>query len=110
MRMMPGLLLAATLAGCSDGAHDEAKALIAARCGGCHQVPGVRTATGRVGPPLGGIARRQVIAGHFANSRDNMVRWIATPQAMLPGNAMPDTGLSPEQANAVADYLYTLDE
>lgn len=73
-------------------------------------VPGVREARGRVGPSLAGIARRQVIAGYFPNSRENLVRWISHPQAMLPRNAMPDTGLTPHQANVVADYLYTLDE
>jgi cytochrome c1 len=38
-----------------------------------------------------------------------MTAWISRPQSLLPGDAMPDTGLTPEQAAAVADYLYTLD-
>jgi cytochrome c len=106
--LIPVLLLA--LAGCGqDGRHARAKALIAERCGACHIVPGVRGTAGRVGPSLDGIGRQQVIAGFFANSRPNMIRWISHPQAMLPGNAMPDTGLGPAEAAAIADYLYTLD-
>ena len=107
------LVAAFALAGCADASGDrfaQAKALIGTRCAACHIVPGVRTATGRVGPPLAGIARRQVIAGYFANNRPNMVRWLHEPQAMLPGNAMPDPGLTREQAGEVADYLYTLDK
>jgi cytochrome c1 len=65
---------------------------------------------GRVGPSLAGFGRRQVIAGYFANSRPNLIRWVARSQAMLPGNAMPNSGLTPAQAAKVADYLYTLDE
>lgn len=105
------LLLPAALAGCGGpDRHAEAKALIAADCAACHIVPGVGTATGRVGPPLTGIGQRQVIAGFFPNSRPNLVRWIARSQDMLPGNAMPNSGLDARQAGKVADYLYTLDK
>ena len=88
----------------------DAKALIATHCGSCHTVPGGGGANGNVGPPLNGIARRQVVAGYFPNNRRNMVRWISDAQSMLPNNAMPDTDLTPQQANRVADYLYTLDK
>jgi len=92
-----------------DDRHAEARALIASHCGVCHVVPGVDGATGRVGPSLAGIARQQMLAGRFANDRQTLARWIAHPQAMLPGNAMPDTGLSSVQAARIADYLATLD-
>src|SRR5689334_13266106 len=45
-------------------------------CGSCHATSGVRTATGAVGPPLDGIATRVIIAGHLANTPQNMQRWI----------------------------------
>ena len=111
--LLPVVLAAATaLAGCAagGGAHAEAKQLIQARCAACHRVPGVRRAVGNVGPSLSGIANRQVIAGHFPNDRRTLIRWILHSQDMLPGNAMPDSGLTPEQAGKVADYLYTLDK
>jgi cytochrome c2 len=107
------LLASMALAACSQGPREarthEARALIAANCAACHVVPGVGRATGTVGPPLVGLAHRQVIAGHFSNSRGNMIRWIAHPQRMLPGDAMPDTGIDERQAALVADYLYSLD-
>ena len=92
---MRGLILfaALALAGCGHGGtHAEARALIAQRCAACHIVHGVPSAVGRVGPSLAGIARQQIIAGHFSNDRNTLARWIAHPQAMLPGDAMPDTG------------------
>jgi cytochrome c1 len=109
MRRLSFILLAA-LAGCGhDGRHAEARALIAERCAACHVVPGVAGATGRVGPTLAGIARQQILAGHFPNNRPNLARWVAHPQKLLPGDAMPDTGLADRQALAIADYLATLD-
>jgi cytochrome c2 len=79
-----------------------------AGCGACHQIPGVRGAAGLVGPPLDALAERTVIAGVLPNTPDNLVRWIQTPQAVVPGNAMPDMGLTPQQARDVAAYLGTL--
>jgi cytochrome c2 len=101
------------VAGCSEDAKAaqlaRAKRLIADNCNGCHLVPGISGANGRVGPPLTGIATRQIIAGHFANTPDNMANWIEHPQKMLPGDAMPEMGLSHEQAETIATYLYTLE-
>ena len=98
-----------TLAACdaTPDPHAAAKALIAARCAACHSVPGVRRATGRVGPPLDHMAQRQVIAGRFANTPGNMQRWLMDPQRYMPGGAMPDTGLTADQAHAIAVYLDT---
>ena len=105
---MRAVILAAFLvAGCQ--AQPEAAAIIATHCGACHTVPGVAGANGRVGPSLAGVGRQQILAGHFPNNRTNMVRWITHAQTMLPGDAMPDTDLTPAEAQAVADYLYTLD-
>ncbi len=101
--------LAASGCGRADANTAQAKALIADHCGACHSVPGVVGAHGRVGPPLDGVGSRQILAGHFANTQDNMVAWIEHPQALLPGDAMPETGLSHQQAQAIANYLYTLE-
>ena len=77
-------------------------------CGSCHQIPGVQAANGLVGPPLGGVAARVYLAGHLLNTPDNMILWLRKPQAVFPGNAMPDLGLSDKEARDVAAYLYTL--
>jgi cytochrome c len=87
----------------------RAKSLIAANCAACHRVPGVVGANGRVGPSLADIAQQQIIAGHFANSPEALARWIEHPQRLLPGDAMPEMGLSYEQARIIATYLYTLE-
>ncbi|WP_305098017.1 c-type cytochrome [Croceibacterium aestuarii] len=112
MRKLVALALI-PLAACAGGRDDDttelAKQVIADHCGLCHTVPGVIQAHGKVGPNLEGIGRREVIAGKLPNSRPNLLRWITHAQTIAPGSAMPDIPLTPEQANAVADYLYSLD-
>jgi cytochrome c len=96
--------------GSSEGQQlTAAKLLIASNCGACHLIPGIAGARGRVGPSLAGIARQQIIAGHFINSPASLTDWIEHPQQLLPGDAMPEMGLSHEQAQIIATYLYTLD-
>jgi cytochrome c len=106
------LLTLAALAGCQGKGdpHAEARALIAARCAGCHTVPGVAGANGRVGPSLAGFANRRIIAGQFANNRALLLRWLLHPQAMTPGGGMPEMGLTQAEAMTIANYLYTLDK
>jgi cytochrome c2 len=77
-------------------------------CGTCHTIPGVADADGQVGPPLNAIAKRVYLAGKLRNTPDNMVRWLKDPQAVVPGNAMPNMGISQDQARDIAAYLYTL--
>jgi len=77
-------------------------------CGGCHVIPGVRRAVGTVGPPLTAFARRGYIAGEMANTPANLIRWISVPQAIEPGTAMPNLGVTEDQATDMASYLYTL--
>jgi cytochrome c len=89
--------------------HAQARALIAEHCAACHQVPGVAVATGRVGPSLAHIGSQQIIAGYFANSPSTLTDWIVHPQKLLPGNAMPEMGLSRDQAATIVDYLYTVE-
>ena len=78
-------------------------------CGSCHMIPGVDGATGLVGPPLDHMGKRIFIAGLLRNTPANMVTWLLDPQQIVPGNAMPDMGLSEAQARDITAYLYTLD-
>ncbi len=82
--------------------------IIRSSCGDCHVIPGIELANGQVGPPLTHFAQRTIVAGLLPNTPDNLTRWIAHPQAVTPGNAMPDSGLTDQEARDVAAYLYTL--
>lgn len=66
----------------------------------------VREATGAVGPPLDGIAGRVIIAGHLANTPQNMERWIRDPQHVSPGTAMPNLGVGEADARDITAFLY----
>ena len=86
------------------------RALILANgCGTCHIIPGIDTAQGLVGPPLNHMARRRIIAGVMQNTPANMAQWLLAPQQVVPGNAMPDVGLTEAEALDVTAYLYTLE-
>jgi cytochrome c2 len=76
-------------------------------CAGCHQIPGVPGAQGRVGPPLAGIAQRLYVAGTLPNTPDNLVAFILHPRAHSPNTAMPITGIDERGARDVAAYLYS---
>lgn len=77
-------------------------------CTTCHVIPRVTGATQQVGPPLTGIAGRSYIAGALANTPDNMARWLKSPGSVKPGTAMPDLGVSDQDARDLAAYLATL--
>jgi cytochrome c2 len=78
-------------------------------CGGCHIIPGIRRADGLVGPPLNHMGKRVYIAGLLRNTPANMIKWLRDPQGVVPDNAMPDMGLSEDQARDIAAYLSTLE-
>jgi cytochrome c len=75
-------------------------------CGGCHTIPVLPAADGKVGPPLSGLRQRVFIAGVLPNTADNLINWIVAPRAYSPGSAMPVTGISKAEAGDVAAWLY----
>ncbi len=77
-------------------------------CGACHTIPGVKEADALVGPPLTHFAERSFIAGQLANTEENLARWIRNPQEVEPGTAMPNLGVSAEDAENIAAYISTL--
>lgn len=93
----------------TGGDPDLGRAAIAARpCGGCHAIPGVAGATGKVGPSLAGFSGRLYIGGRANNTPDNLVAWIEDPHRIDPQNAMPPMGVGDKEARDIAAYLYTL--
>lgn len=121
-RRSPPLLAAlALLGGCQGGRPEADRVAVAGGdaergaavirevgCGACHTIPGVEEASGQVGPPLTGWARRSFIAGTLPNDPENLVRWIMHPHEVEPGTAMPPLGVTEPQARDVAAFLYTL--
>ncbi len=109
-----------TLAGCNDesasssaaatgGDAHRGRALIRQDgCGSCHTIPGIEDATGDVGPPLTAVGRRIYLAGLVRNTPDGMVAWLRNPQAIVPGNVMPNMQIDERDARDIAAYLYTL--
>lgn len=108
-------MLPMVLAACSNARSAPAQDVAAGAalitklgCGSCHTIPGIVDANGLVGPPLDRIASRQFIAGVLRNTPDNMVEWLRFPQRIVPGNAMPDLGISEADAQRLTAYLETL--
>lgn len=113
----PVLLAAAVVAGCrrSDapgvpgGDAERGKAdIVAMGCGACHVIDGISGAYGRVGPALGGLAERSVVGGVLPNTPDNLIRWIQDAPSISPQTAMPNLGVTRQQARDIATYLYAL--
>ena len=78
--------------------------MVAAACTGCHSVAGQGGAAGAAigAPALDGV--------YLKKSREELRKWIADPQSVKPGTAMPD--LVPEvvsegQLDEIVDYLYS---
>ena len=87
-------------------------------CVACHTIEGTN-ARGVLGPSLTRVGVRTTIgAGLLENSAENLVRWIQHPAALKPGVKMPGaeepgggmspTGLSRDELEAVAAYLWGL--
>ncbi len=86
---------------------ESGRALIAYYgCGSCHTVPGVPGAQALAAPPLDRFYQRVYIAGELPNTEENLIKWINDPQSVEAGTAMPNLGVSREQARDMAAYLY----
>jgi cytochrome c oxidase subunit 2 len=86
----------------------DGQARFAARCGACHAVRGTE-AGGILGPDLTHLMSRSTIAaGTLTNNDANLANWIAHPQAIKPGNQMPDIDLSQQDVKSVTAFLETL--
>lgn len=77
-------------------------------CVTCHAIPGVPGAWNYVGPALDQMGERAYIAGVLPNTPENMERWLRDPAAVKPGTAMPDLGVSEQDARDIAAFLRTL--
>ncbi len=77
-------------------------------CGVCHAIEGT-PAQGLAGPDLTWIASRNTLAaGTIANTRENLLHWLADPQAIKPGAKMPATHAPDEELELIVSYLHSL--
>jgi cytochrome c oxidase subunit 2 len=84
------------------------RVFMTSQCGSCHTVAGT-PAQGEIGPNLTHVASRTTLASlTIPNTRRWLAAWIHNPQAIKPGDRMPDLGLSGRQVQEVVAYLETL--
>lgn len=77
-------------------------------CTACHSIPGITGPKGMVGPPLDHLAQRAFIAGKVPNNAATLVKWLQNPPAFDPQTAMPNLGITPQDARDITAYLETL--
>jgi cytochrome c len=75
-------------------------------CAACHTIDGI-SSEAMVGPPLTRMAARSYLAGSMQNNAANLIRFIHHPRAVHNDTAMPEMGLSEQDARDIAAYLYT---
>lgn len=91
-----------------DGDADRGReAFVTYGCTGCHTASGIRGPDIRIGPSLHDFGEQSYIAGTLPNEPESLIAWIQNPQAIEPGTAMPNLGVSDEDARDMAAYLYS---
>ena len=96
-------------AGLAQGSIEKGRqALHQYACSACHTIPGLTGSFPNVGPPLKGLASRNLIAGRLANTPQNMALWVQHPKTVKPLSAMPDMGVTDAHAADIVAYLATL--
>ena len=85
-----------------------ASALFTSECSSCHAIRGT-SAQSDVGPDLTHVASRTTLASlTIPNTPAELAAWLRDPQAVKPGNQMPDLRLSDAEVTQLVDYLETL--
>jgi cytochrome c oxidase subunit 2 len=77
-------------------------------CVSCHTVSGT-SARGKFGPDLSHLMSRATLgSGVIPNTRENLRAWVKDPQAIKPGNLMPNMQLDSRELDQVVTYLSSL--
>jgi cytochrome c oxidase subunit 2 len=81
---------------------------MSSQCASCHRIAGT-PAQGTVGPDLTHLATRTSLASvTIPNTPAYLAAWISNPQAVKPGDRMPDLGLSRSEVSKLVAYLDSL--
>jgi cytochrome c1 len=115
------VLAAVLIAGCGRSARERAATAVTGGdpqtgtsaigrygCGSCHTIPGITGANALVGPQLAGIRLRTYIAGDLPNNTENLMHWVQHPLSVHPNSAMPELGVTTDDARNIAAFLYSL--
>jgi len=85
-----------------------AKPIITAKCEACHVIGGKG---GAIGPNLDEVMAGKTVAkmvpGGHPTQQAWLISWVSDPQKVWSSAIMPNLGLTPTQAQAVATYLLT---
>jgi cytochrome c oxidase subunit II len=81
---------------------------LTSQCADCHTIRGT-PANGDIGPDLTHLQARATIAAlTLPNTRADVSRWVRNPQAIKPGNKMPELRLPASEHESLVDYLESL--
>jgi cytochrome c oxidase subunit II len=84
------------------------QAFMGSQCASCHRIAGT-AANATVGPDLTHLASRTTLAAAtIPNTPAQLAAWIYNPQAIKPGDRMPDLGLSHGEVAQLVAYLESL--
>jgi len=92
-----------------DSRADEGReTFLALSCISCHTVSGT-SAAGTFGPDLSHMMSRETLgSGAIPNTPANLRAWVRDPQAIKPGNLMPNMQLNALELDEVVAYLSSL--
>lgn len=76
---------------------------------GCLQCHAITPDGKSMGPNLNNFANRDRVAGFRPNTDEWVAKWLEDPQGVKPGNTMPKVDLTPEEVDALVEYLNSLD-
>ncbi len=77
-------------------------------CVNCHTLSGT-SASGTFGPDLSHLMSRATLgSGVIPNTPENLRAWVKDPQAIKPGNLMPNMQLNARELDEVVSYLSSL--
>jgi cytochrome c oxidase subunit II len=92
----------------TEGGAQAGQAQFVAHCGACHAVRGT-DAAGMLGPDLSHLMQRKTLAaGIIPNDPADLLRWMADPQRIKPGNLMQKPELAANERADILAYLKTL--
>ena len=97
------------LEGSYDWRIESARAsFLSLSCVNCHTVSGT-SASGTFGPDLSHLMSRETLgSGVIPNTPENLRAWVKDPQAIKPGNLMPNMQLNSRELDEVVTYLSSL--